>query len=77
MKTPTLFTQPHSLRLVNKKSSQMTYTEKYITNEDNNIKGVHSMSILVLIFMSDIFFWYMSIEGCLTFNIHHFVQFMH
>ena len=30
--------------------------KKYITNEDNNITRVHSTSIILLIFMSDIFF---------------------
>ena len=54
----------------------MTYTEKYITNEDNNIIPVRSTSIILLIFMSDIFFLYMSDEGCFTFIIHHFVRFM-
>ena len=38
----------------------MTYTKKYFMNEDDNIKRVHSMSIILLIFMSDIFFLYMS-----------------
>ena len=47
----------------------MTYTEKYITNEDNIIR----VRIILLIFMSDIFFLYMSDEGCFTFIIHHFV----
>ena len=45
----------------------MTYTEKYIMNEDNNIIRVCSMSIILLIFLSDIFFLYMSTEGCFTF----------
>ena len=34
----------------------MTYTEKDITNEDNNIVRVCHTSIMLLIFMSDIFF---------------------
>ena len=34
----------------------MTYTEKYTTNEDNNIIRVCSTSIILIIFMSDIFF---------------------
>ena len=35
----------------------MTYTVyKYITHEDNNIIRVHSMSIILLILMSDIIF---------------------
>ena len=50
--------------------------KKYITNEDNNIIRVRSTSIILLIFMSDIFFLYMSNEGCFTFIIHHFVRFM-
>ena len=33
------------------------------------------MSIVLLIFMSDIFFLYMSNEGCFTFIIHYFVRF--
>ena len=49
----------------------MTYTEK-----DNNIIRVRSTSIILLIFMSDIFFLHMSDEGCFTFIIHHFVRFM-
>ena len=51
----------------------MVYTEKYITNEDNNIIRVRSTSIILVIFMSDIFFLYMCDEGCFTFIIHHFV----
>ena len=60
----------------NRKTSRMTYTEKYFTNEDNNIIRVRSTSIILLIFMSDIFFLYMFDEGCFTFIIHHFVRFM-
>ena len=45
-------------------------------NEDNNIIRVPSISIILLIFMSDIFFLYMSNEGCFTFIIHYFVCFM-
>ena len=41
----------------------MTYTEKYLTNEYNNIIRVSSTSIILLIFMSDIFFLYMSNGG--------------
>ena len=54
----------------------MTYTEKCITHEDNNIILVRSTSIILLIFMSDTFFLYMSDEGCFTFIINHFVLFM-
>ena len=61
--------------LHNEKTSQMTYTEKYIRNEDNIIE-VHSTSVILLIFMSVSFFLYMSDEGCFTFIIHHFVRFM-
>ena len=43
----------------------MTYTEKYITNEDNNIIIVLSRSIILLIFMSDIFFPYKPDEDVL------------
>ena len=32
------------------------YIKKYITNEDNNIIRVRSTSIILFIFMSDIFF---------------------
>ena len=39
----------------------MTYTEKYIMNDNNNIIQVFTMSIRVLIFMSDIFLLYISI----------------
>ena len=39
--------------------------KKYITNEDNNIIRVYSTSIILLIFMSDIFFLYMSTEDVL------------
>ena len=37
---------------------------------------MRSTSILLLIFMSDIFFLYMSNEGCITFIIHRFLWFM-
>ena len=57
--------------MYNRKTSRMTYTEKYITNEDDNIIRVRSTSITLLIFMSDIFFLYMSDEGCFTLIIHH------
>ena len=64
-------------KINNSKTSQMTYAEKiYIMNEDNNIIRVHSKSIILLIFMSDIFFMYMSNKGWFTFIIHHFVCFM-
>ena len=43
--------------------------KKYITNEDNNIIRVRSTSIILLILMSDIFFLYLSDEGCFTFII--------
>ena len=43
--------------------------------KDNNIIQVGSTSIILLIFMSDIFFLYLSDEGCFTFIIHHFVRF--
>ena len=36
-------------------------------NEDNDIIRVSSRSIILLFFMSDIFFLYMSDEGCFTF----------
>ena len=45
---------------------------KYITNEDDNVIQVGSMSIILLFFMSDIVLLYMSNEGCSTFIIHHF-----
>ena len=45
-------------------------------DEDNNTIQVRSTIIILLIFMSNIFFLYMSAEGCFTFIIHHFVRFM-
>ena len=42
--------------MYNRNTSLMTYTEKYITNKDDNIIQVRSISIILLIFMSDIFF---------------------
>ena len=47
-------------------------------NEDNNIIQVRSTSITfnLLIFMSDIFFLYMSNEGGFTVIILHIVRFM-
>ena len=53
----------------------MTYTKKYIMNEDNNIIQVRNRSTILyikLIFMSDIFFLKKSNEGCFTLIIHHF-----
>ena len=50
----------------------MAYSEKYIMNEDDIIR-VHNMSIILLIFVNDIFFLYVSNEGCFTFIVHHFV----
>ena len=55
------------------KLPQKYIQKKYITNEYNNVIRVHCTSIILLIFMSDIFFLYMSNEGCFTFIIHHFV----
>ena len=47
----------------------MTYIhcqKKYLTNEDDNIIQVRRMSIIMLIiFMNDTFFLYMSYEGIL------------
>ena len=54
----------------------MTSTEKiYIMNEDYTIIRVCSTSIILLIFMSDIYMSviYVSYEGCFTFIVHHFV----
>ena len=43
--------------IYNRKTSRMTCTEKkYIKNEDGNIIQVSSTSIILLIFMSDIYF---------------------
>ena len=50
--------------------------KKFIVNKDENIVRVHRPSIILLIFMSDVFFLDMSSEGCFTFIIHHFVWFM-
>ena len=47
--------------------------KKFIVNKDENIVRVHRPSIILLIFMSDVFFLDMSSEGCFTFIIHHFV----
>ena len=41
----------------------MTYTEKKITNEDDNIIGVRILNIILLICMSDVSFLYMSDGG--------------
>ena len=41
----------------------------YITNKDDNIIRVCSTSIILLIFMSDIFYLYMSNEGYFAFII--------
>ena len=58
--------------LYNMKTSGMTQ-KKYITNGDNNIIQMRSMSIILLVFMGDIYiFLYMSNEGCFTFITHHF-----
>ena len=48
---------------------------EYITNEDNKIIRVRSKSIILLIFISDIFFLYMSNGVSFPFIIHHFVCF--
>ena len=45
------------------------YQEKYIENDDNIIR-VCGMSIILLFFKDDIFFLYLSNEGCCTFVIH-------
>ena len=47
-----------------------------ITNDDNNIIQLRGMSVILLIFMSDIYFRYMSNEGCFSFIVHHFLLFM-
>ena len=57
----------------NRKMSQTTYMKKNITNEDNNIKRGQSLSVTLFLFMTDIFFSYMSDEGRFIFIIHHFV----
>ena len=44
----------------NRKTSRMTCTEKYITNEENNIIRVCSTNIILLIFMGNILFLYRS-----------------
>ena len=51
--------------------------ENYIKNEDNNVIQECSTSIILLIFMSDTIFLYLSNEGYFTLNfiIHHFVWF--
>ena len=59
--------------MYNRKTSPMTYTDKYITNEDNNIVQVGSTSIILLISNHDIYFVFMFNEGCFTFIINHFV----
>ena len=41
-------------------------------NKDKNAIQVHSMLILLFIFMCDLFL-YMSKEGCFAFVIHHFI----
>ena len=53
----------------------MTYREKkYISQNEDNIIRTCSMSIILLIVMSEIFFLYMANLGCFTFIIHHFLN---
>ena len=47
------------------------FGKNYITNEDDNNLTVLSTSLILLIFMSDILFLFLSNEGCLTFISHH------
>ena len=51
----------------------MICTKSYIPNEDDTIKQVRSMSVILFIFMTGISFAYVSGEGCFTFIIYYFV----
>ena len=59
----------------NGKTSQMINTEKNISQMKITIL-YKCVAQVLLIFMSDIFFLYMSNEGCFIFIIHHFVRFI-
>ena len=48
------------------KTCRMACTQKNIMNESNSIIEVLRTSIALLIFMSGIFFMYLSNEGCFT-----------
>ena len=50
--------------------------KKCIMNEDSNIIQMSSTSVILLIFMSDIFFLYMNDERCFTFIIHYIHYFV-
>ena len=56
---------------VNRETSPLTHKERNVTYEDDNIIPVCSTSIILFIFMGDIFFLYMSNVGCFTFIFHH------